>query len=146
MFNLLIYFFLLVFSFNSLHAETILKNCIYKWQTGEKRLSVKIDLKGKKIDDRFSFDKSSSKDIVRWSSWFKMKDSVNYNVHFLDLDLETDTLEYHVVNDLDISIDNRLEKLTSNNIWQILDNAKVNDNFNFILDNKVVQYFIFTCK
>ena len=98
------------------------------------------------IDDKFGFDKSSSKDIVRWSSWFKMKDSVNYNVHFLDLDLETDTLEYHVVNDLDISIDNRLEKLTSNNIWQILDNAKVNDNFNFILDNKVVQYFIFTCK
>ena len=82
---------------------------------------------------------------MRWSSWFKKKDSLNYDVHFLDLDLKTDILEYHVVNDLDISIDNRLDKLSSNNIWQILDNAKVNDNFNFIVDNKIAQYFIFKC-
>ena len=138
MYNLLIWFFLSIFTFNTLHAETLEKNCIYKWQTGERKLSVNINKKDKIVDGKFSFDKSSTDNLIRWNSWFKIKNSTNYNIHFLELNLEENNLYYYVAGDVDISINNRLNMLSTNDVWKIIDNFKVKDNKNFLS-------FIFTC-
>lgn len=145
MFNLLIFLFFFMFNFNNLYAETITKNCTYKSQTGEKKLSIKINKKDKIINDKFNFDNSSTDKFIRWSSWFKIQNSLNYNVHFLELDLEENHLHYVVANDLDISIDNRMGMLSNNIAFKILDNVTTDEDYNIKLDNKIIQLSLFLC-